>query len=87
MSRVMAIEPGLHNNRPDIHADIENDNDVKAELGTAALAEAFHIEDEAQAKASNTELGQRVQMLEKRLTYMQKKGEIREERARARTEK
>lgn len=87
MSRVVVIELGLHNDGPDIHADIENDNDIKAELGTAALAEAFHIEDETQAKASNTKSGQRMQMLDKRLTYMQKNGETRDERARARTEK
>lgn len=58
MSRVMVIELGLHNNGPDVHTDVENDNDVKAELGTAALAKTFHIEDETQAKASNTRPGQ-----------------------------
>lgn len=63
-------------------------------MSAAALAEAFHVEDEAEAEAADSG-GTCVSLCEWYVlicgdicwTHMQKKGEIRDERARERTEK
>lgn len=47
------VELNLHNNGPDIDGDIEDDDSVETELGTTALAETFHVENESEAKAAN----------------------------------
>lgn len=49
----MALESGLHDNGPDIHADVEDDDSVETNLGAAALAKVFHVEDEAEAEAAD----------------------------------
>lgn len=47
------IELNLHNNGPDIDADIEDDDSVETNLGTTALAKTFHVENESEAKTAN----------------------------------
>jgi len=51
----VAFESGLHDNGPDIHANVKNDHGVETDLGAAALAEVFHIEDEAEAEAADAD--------------------------------
>lgn len=48
------VKPGLHNNGPDVDANVEGDHGVETDLGTAPLAEIFHVEDEAKTKAANS---------------------------------
>lgn len=45
MARIMAVEPGLHDDGPYVYTDIENNHNVQADLCSSALAEAFHVED------------------------------------------
>jgi hypothetical protein len=54
MAGVMAVESGLHDNRPDVYADVEDDDDIETYLSAAALAEALHVEDEAEAEAADS---------------------------------
>lgn len=49
----MAIKLNLHNDGPDIHADIKDNDGVETDLGAAALAEVLHVEDIAEAKAGD----------------------------------
>lgn len=49
----MALKLSLHNNGPDVHANVKHDDGVETDLGTAALSEVFHVEDIAEAKAAN----------------------------------
>lgn len=58
MPRVMVVELGLHDDRPDIHANIENDDGPQANLGPATLAEVLHVKDKPEAKATDTSVGQ-----------------------------
>jgi hypothetical protein len=88
----MVVELDLHNYRPDIHPDVQDNNREKTDLGAATLAETLHVQDETETKAANTskrrdKLMRVVEELSCTETYMQKKGEMRDERARARTEK
>lgn len=53
MARVMVVELGLHDDRPNINANIEGDNGPQAYLGPAALAEVLHVQDKTEAKASD----------------------------------
>lgn len=39
-------KPVLHDDRPDVDADVEDHDCGKTELGAATLADAFEIEDE-----------------------------------------
>ena len=88
----MAVEPSLHDNGPDVNANVKGDDGVETDLGAATLAEIFRVEDEAETEAADAN---RIKLVDthhnkeadRRWTYMQRKGEIREERARARTEK
>jgi hypothetical protein len=50
---VIVVEADLHDDTPDVDADVEDDDGVEAELGAAALREGFHVEDEAQAEAAD----------------------------------
>lgn len=52
----MTVEFHLHDDGPDVHADVEDDDGVEADLGAAALAHALHVEDESETKAANTKL-------------------------------
>lgn len=47
------IELCLHDDRPDINPDVENDDGVETDLGTTALAETLHVENESKAETSN----------------------------------
>lgn len=49
----MAVKPSLHNNGPDVNANVKGDDGVETDLGAATLAEIFRVEDEAEAKAAN----------------------------------
>lgn len=49
----MRVEADLHNDAPDVDAKIEYDNGEKTELSSAPLADAFEIENEAEAEAAN----------------------------------
>ena len=51
----MAVEFDLHNNGPDVYSEVEDDDGVEANLGAAALPEAFHVEDKTEAKAADAE--------------------------------
>lgn len=53
MARVMVVELGLHNDRPDIHANVENDDSPQANLGPATLAEVLHVKNKTEAKTSD----------------------------------
>lgn len=53
MARILAVELSLYNDGPDIHADVEDDDGVEADLGTAALVEVLHVEDITEAKATD----------------------------------
>lgn len=48
------VELNLHDYRPDIDTDVEDDDGEETNLSTAALAEALHIENKAKAKAADT---------------------------------
>lgn len=50
----MAVELGLHDNRPDIYTNVEDDDGVETNLRTAALAETLHVKDVAKTKAADT---------------------------------
>ena len=52
---VVAIEPGLHDNGPDIHPQVQNNNQDKTNLGPPSLAEPLHVENETEAEASDDE--------------------------------
>lgn len=52
------VELDLHNNGPDIDADIEDDDSVEADLGTTALAETLHVENESEAETANADTHQ-----------------------------
>lgn len=56
----MAIEPSLHYNGPDIYADVKEDHDVETDLGAAALAERFQIEDVAESEAADANRRERL---------------------------
>lgn len=47
------VKSSLHNDGPDIHADIKNSDGVEADLGSAALTQVFHVEDKPKAKAAD----------------------------------
>ena len=47
------VEPGLHNNGPDVNANVKGDDGVETDLRAATLAEIFRVEDEAKAKAAD----------------------------------
>lgn len=49
----MPPELGLHDDGPDVHADVEDDDDVETDLCAAALAEVFQVEDVAEAEAAD----------------------------------
>lgn len=49
----MADELSLHNDGPDIHAYVEDNDDVQTDLGAAALAEMFRVKDIPEAKATD----------------------------------
>lgn len=53
MARIMADELSLHNDGPDIHAYVEDNDDVQTDLGAAALAEMFRVKDIPEAKATD----------------------------------
>lgn len=83
-------ESSLHDDGPDIHSDVQDDDGVETGLGAAALAEVLHVEDVPETKAADAgRTSQTVWCGEgcNGCTYMQKKGEMRDESARARTEK
>ena len=48
------VELNLHDYRPDIDTDVEDNDGEETNLSTAALAEALHIENKAEAKAADT---------------------------------
>lgn len=54
MTRIVVVELNLHDYRPDIDTDVEDDDGEETNLSTAALAEALHIENKAKAKAADT---------------------------------
>ena len=49
----MAVELGLHDDGPDVHTDVEDDDGIKTNLCAAALAESFHVQDVAETKAAD----------------------------------
>ena len=49
----MAVESGLHDDRPDVHTQVQDDNQDKANLGPSSLAESLHVENETEAEASD----------------------------------
>lgn len=50
---MIAVELGLHDDGPDIHADVEDNDGIETDLGAAALTEFFRVEDKAEAKAAD----------------------------------
>lgn len=80
----MRVEPCLHNDRPNVDAYIEDHDGEQPDLGAAALADVFEVEDVAEGEAADTVVRIALKM---RDTHMQKNGEMRDERALARTEK
>ena len=50
----MAVELGLHDDRPDIYTNVEDDDGVETNLRTAALAETLHVQDIAKTKAADS---------------------------------
>lgn len=50
----MAVELDLHDNRPNIDADIKGYDGIETDLSAAALFKAFRVEDESETKAANT---------------------------------
>jgi hypothetical protein len=53
LARVMAVEPGLHDNRPDVHTQIQDNNQDKTNLCSPSLAESLHVENETETKTSD----------------------------------
>ena len=49
----MVKEPGLHDNRPDIYGNIQDDDCVEPGLGAVALAEVLHVEDVPETEAAD----------------------------------
>jgi len=43
----------LHNNGPDVHAKIEDNNSAETYLCAAPLTEALHVKDETKTEAAN----------------------------------
>ena len=52
-ARVMAVKSGLHDDRPDVHTQVQDDNQDKANLGPSSLAESLHVENETEAEAAD----------------------------------
>lgn len=78
----------MHDDGPDVDAEVEDDDYEEAYTCSLALTQAFHVEDETETEASDTELfSQDASVDVLVVTYMQKNGEMRDDRARARTEK
>lgn len=49
----MAVKLDLHNDGPDVDADVKNDDGVEANLRTAPLAEVLCVKNKAQTKAAD----------------------------------
>jgi hypothetical protein len=49
----VAVESGLHDDRPDVNTQVQDNNQDKTNLGSSSLAESIHIEDETEAEASD----------------------------------
>lgn len=85
------VEPRLHDDGPDVYAQVENYHCEEADLRPTTLADVLHVEDETKTETADAARSQGVlnrPVVEgSTLTYMQKKGEIRDDRARDRTEK
>jgi hypothetical protein len=71
----------LHDDRPDVNASIQNDYREQTKLSTTTLTKRLEVEDETKQETSDTGI---VSAFVHRGsdTYMQKNGEIRDERAR-----
>jgi hypothetical protein len=52
-ARVVAVESGLHDDRPDVHTQVQDNNQDKTDLGPSSLAESLHVENETEAEASD----------------------------------
>jgi hypothetical protein len=52
-ARVVAVEPGLHDDRPDVHTQVQDNNQNETNLGPSSLAQSLHVEDETEAEASD----------------------------------
>ena len=89
MTWVVALELDLHNDGPNVDTGVQDYDGIKTDLSSAALCDVLHVEDEAEAEAANTKdvLLFCKDGLKVGPTYMQKNGEMSEERARARTVK
>lgn len=80
----------MHYDGPDVDAKVEDDNREQANLSSTPLADPLKVKDESETETSDTMQGLEVQGVGEEtgfVTHMQKNGEIREDRARARTEK
>lgn len=51
------VELDLLDNRPDIDTHIQKDNNVETDLGATTLIQVLFIDDEAEAKATDTSEG------------------------------
>lgn len=49
------LELALHNNGPDVDADIQDYDCVETGLSTTALAETFPVENESEAETANAD--------------------------------
>lgn len=45
----------LHDDRPDVYTNVEDDDDVKTDLSAATLADGFHIKDKSKAKTADSD--------------------------------
>ena len=55
-TRTVGVELDLHDDRPDIHTKIEDDDYGEAVLSASPLADTLHIQDKSKTEASdNTE--------------------------------
>ena len=94
-SGVIAVESDLHDDGPDVDTGVQDDDSKQTKLSTASLAETLDIQDKTEAETANTgskkkkewsAIGLTSSSVE-RGTYMQKNGETRDDKARARVEK
>ena len=53
LTRVVDVKLHLHDDGPDVHAEVEHDHRIKAELRPPPLANALEIQDEAEAETSH----------------------------------
>jgi hypothetical protein len=51
---VVGVEARLHDDAPDVHANVKDYNNIQPELRAAPLGQGFHVKDEAKAKATDT---------------------------------